>query len=96
MFEPLCTTLTPSCCLPSGPGEPVSQVGTIPLPGSGERSGLPLQGARALCAPQVSLNSDLTPSNPDEVCVDVGPLLLAPGGFFGVSAATSTLAGEGP
>ncbi|XP_060020526.1 protein ERGIC-53-like [Lagenorhynchus albirostris] len=41
---------------------------------------------------RVSLNSDLTPSDPDEVCVDVGPLLLAPGGFFGVSAATSTLA----
>uniref|UniRef100_A0A8C6B9U6 Lectin, mannose binding 1 like n=1 Tax=Monodon monoceros TaxID=40151 RepID=A0A8C6B9U6_MONMO len=40
---------------------------------------------------RVSLNSDLTPSDPDEVCVDVGPLLLAPGGFFGVSAATSTL-----
>uniref|UniRef100_A0A8C9BA36 Lectin, mannose binding 1 like n=1 Tax=Phocoena sinus TaxID=42100 RepID=A0A8C9BA36_PHOSS len=40
---------------------------------------------------RVSLNSDLTPSDPDEVCVNVGPLLLAPGGFFGVSAATSTL-----
>ncbi|XP_039712341.1 protein ERGIC-53-like isoform X2 [Pteropus medius] len=39
---------------------------------------------------RVSLNSGLTPSDPDEVCVDVGPLLLAPGGFFGVSAATST------
>ncbi|MBV96077.1 Protein ERGIC-53-like, partial [Eschrichtius robustus] len=43
---------------------------------------------------RVSLNSDLTPSDPDEVCVDVGPLLLAPGGFFGVSAATSTLADD--
>ncbi|XP_069313546.1 protein ERGIC-53-like [Eulemur rufifrons] len=43
---------------------------------------------------RVSLNSGLTPSDPDEVCVDVGPLLLVPGGFFGVSAATSTLAGD--
>lgn len=44
----------------------------------------------------MSLNSGLTPSDPDEFCVDVGPLLLVPGGFFGVSAATSTLAGEDP
>ncbi|KAM9183769.1 protein ERGIC-53-like [Dugong dugon] len=43
---------------------------------------------------RVSLNSDLTPSDRDEVCVDVGPLLLAPGGFFGISAATSTLADD--
>nr|KAF6485206.1 lectin, mannose binding 1 like [Rousettus aegyptiacus] len=43
---------------------------------------------------RVSLNSGLTPSDPDEVCADVGPLLLAPGGFFGVSAATSTLADD--
>uniref|UniRef100_A0A8C0T9C2 Complexin 3 n=1 Tax=Canis lupus familiaris TaxID=9615 RepID=A0A8C0T9C2_CANLF len=43
---------------------------------------------------RVSLSSGLTPSDLDEVCVDTGPLLLAPGGFFGVSAATSTLAGE--
>ncbi|XP_059735318.1 protein ERGIC-53-like isoform X2 [Bos taurus] len=43
---------------------------------------------------RVSLNSGLTPSGPDEVCVDVGPLLLAPGGFFGVSAATSILADD--
>ncbi|XP_045388106.1 protein ERGIC-53-like [Lemur catta] len=43
---------------------------------------------------RVSLNSGLPPSDPDEVCVDVGPLLLVPGGFFGVSAATSTLAGD--
>ncbi|XP_069910764.1 protein ERGIC-53-like isoform X5 [Oryctolagus cuniculus] len=43
---------------------------------------------------RVSSNSGLTPHDPDEVCVEVGPLLLAPGGFFGVSAATSTLAGE--
>ncbi|XP_021796424.1 protein ERGIC-53-like isoform X8 [Papio anubis] len=42
----------------------------------------------------VSLNSGLTPSDPDEFCVDVGPLLLVPGGFFGVSAATGILAGE--
>ncbi|XP_074184390.1 protein ERGIC-53-like isoform X3 [Rhinolophus sinicus] len=42
----------------------------------------------------VSLNSGLTPNDPDEVCVEVGPLLLAPGGFFGVSAATSTLADD--
>lgn len=50
--------------------------------------------ARALHTLQVSLSTGLTPSDPDEVCVDVGPMLLAPGGFFGVSAATSTLAGE--
>ncbi|XP_053451973.1 protein ERGIC-53-like isoform X2 [Nycticebus coucang] len=37
-------------------------------------------------------NSGLTPGDPDEVCVDVGPLLLVSGGFFGVLAATSTLA----
>lgn len=42
-------------------------------------------------APQVSLN---TPRDLDLVCIDVGPLLLAPGSFFGVSAATRTLAGE--
>uniref|UniRef100_A0A8C7B806 Lectin, mannose binding 1 like n=1 Tax=Neovison vison TaxID=452646 RepID=A0A8C7B806_NEOVI len=45
---------------------------------------------------RVSLNSGLTPGDLEEVCVDTGPLLLAPGGFFGVSAATSTLAGKGP
>uniref|UniRef100_A0A2K6BRQ7 Lectin, mannose binding 1 like n=1 Tax=Macaca nemestrina TaxID=9545 RepID=A0A2K6BRQ7_MACNE len=45
---------------------------------------------------RVSLNSGLTPSDPDEFCVDVGPLLLVPGGFFGVSAATGILAGEDP
>ncbi|XP_069910767.1 protein ERGIC-53-like isoform X8 [Oryctolagus cuniculus] len=45
---------------------------------------------------RVSSNSGLTPHDPDEVCVEVGPLLLAPGGFFGVSAATSTLAGLCP
>uniref|UniRef100_A0A2K5KE00 L-type lectin-like domain-containing protein n=1 Tax=Colobus angolensis palliatus TaxID=336983 RepID=A0A2K5KE00_COLAP len=45
---------------------------------------------------RVSLNSGLTSSDPDEFCVDVGPLLLVPGGFFGVSAATGTLAGEDP
>ncbi|EFB20240.1 hypothetical protein PANDA_012091, partial [Ailuropoda melanoleuca] len=43
---------------------------------------------------RVSLNSGLTPNDLDEVCVDTGPLLLAPGGFFGVSAATSTLADD--
>ncbi|XP_048960070.1 protein ERGIC-53-like isoform X4 [Canis lupus dingo] len=43
---------------------------------------------------RVSLSSGLTPSDLDEVCVDTGPLLLAPGGFFGVSAATSTLADD--
>ncbi|XP_020034348.1 protein ERGIC-53-like [Castor canadensis] len=42
----------------------------------------------------VSLGSGLTPNDPDEICVDVGPLILAPGGFFGVSAATSTLADD--
>uniref|UniRef100_A0A2K5EAH2 Lectin, mannose binding 1 like n=1 Tax=Aotus nancymaae TaxID=37293 RepID=A0A2K5EAH2_AOTNA len=43
---------------------------------------------------RVSLNSGLTPRDPDEVCVDVGPLHLVPGGFFGVSAATGTLADD--
>ncbi|XP_035117728.1 protein ERGIC-53-like isoform X2 [Callithrix jacchus] len=43
---------------------------------------------------RVSLNSGLTPHDPDEVCVDVGPLHLVPGGFFGVSAATDTLADD--
>ncbi|XP_047592721.1 protein ERGIC-53-like isoform X2 [Lutra lutra] len=43
---------------------------------------------------RVSLNSGLTLSDLEEVCVDTGPLLLAPGGFFGVSAATSTLADD--
>ncbi|XP_003944825.2 LOW QUALITY PROTEIN: protein ERGIC-53-like [Saimiri boliviensis] len=43
---------------------------------------------------RVFLNSGLTPRDPYEVCVDVGPLRLVPGGFFGVSAATSTLADD--
>ncbi|XP_055984795.1 protein ERGIC-53-like [Sorex fumeus] len=43
---------------------------------------------------RVSLNSGLTPSDPEEVCANVGPLLLEPGGFFGVSAATGTLADD--
>ncbi|XP_051053523.1 protein ERGIC-53-like isoform X1 [Phodopus roborovskii] len=43
---------------------------------------------------QVSLSGGLTPNDPEEVCVNVEPLLLAPGGFFGVSAATSTLADD--
>ncbi|XP_057344959.1 protein ERGIC-53-like isoform X2 [Manis pentadactyla] len=43
---------------------------------------------------QVSVNNGLIPNGPEEVCVDVGPLFLAPGGFFGVSAATSTLADD--
>ncbi|XP_017730437.1 PREDICTED: protein ERGIC-53-like isoform X2 [Rhinopithecus bieti] len=43
---------------------------------------------------RVSLNSGLTPSDPDEFCVNVGPLLLVPGGFFGVSAATGILADD--
>ncbi|KAG8514526.1 Protein ERGIC-53-like [Galemys pyrenaicus] len=43
---------------------------------------------------RVFLSSGLTPSEPEELCVNVGPLLLAPGGFFGVSAATSTLADD--
>ncbi|XP_021063045.1 protein ERGIC-53-like isoform X1 [Mus pahari] len=43
---------------------------------------------------RVSLSGGLTPKDPEEVCVDVEPLLLAPGGFFGVSAATSTLAAD--
>ncbi|XP_036050038.1 protein ERGIC-53-like isoform X2 [Onychomys torridus] len=43
---------------------------------------------------QVSLSGGLIPNDPEEVCVSVEPLLLAPGGFFGVSAATSTLADD--
>ncbi|XP_045863760.1 protein ERGIC-53-like [Meles meles] len=43
---------------------------------------------------RVSLNSGLAPSDLEEVCIETGPLLLAPGGFFGVSAATSTLADD--
>nr|XP_036866049.1 protein ERGIC-53-like isoform X9 [Manis javanica] len=43
---------------------------------------------------QVSVNNGLIPNGPEEVCVDVGPLFFAPGGFFGVSAATSTLADD--
>ncbi|XP_008586783.1 PREDICTED: protein ERGIC-53-like [Galeopterus variegatus] len=43
---------------------------------------------------RVSLNSGLIPGDRDDVCVDVGPVLLAPGGFFGVSAATSILADD--
>ncbi|XP_031198979.1 protein ERGIC-53-like isoform X2 [Mastomys coucha] len=43
---------------------------------------------------RVSLSGGLTPNDPEEVCVDVEPLLLAPGGFFGVSAATSTMADD--
>ncbi|KAL6081872.1 hypothetical protein STEG23_033335 [Scotinomys teguina] len=42
----------------------------------------------------VSLSGGLIPNDPEEVCVSVEPLLLAPGGFFGVSAATSTLADD--
>nr|XP_004672906.2 protein ERGIC-53-like [Jaculus jaculus] len=41
---------------------------------------------------RVFLSDGLTPSDPDTLCIDVGPLILAPGGFFGVSAATSSLA----
>ncbi|KAM6149569.1 protein ERGIC-53-like [Erethizon dorsatum] len=43
---------------------------------------------------RVSLSSGFTPSDPEEVCVDVGPLLLTPRGYFGVSAATGTLADD--
>ncbi|XP_058521252.1 protein ERGIC-53-like [Ochotona princeps] len=43
---------------------------------------------------RVSSNSGLTPYDPEEFCVDVGPLLLPSGGFFGVSAATGTLADD--
>ncbi|XP_037063372.1 protein ERGIC-53-like [Peromyscus leucopus] len=43
---------------------------------------------------QVSLSGGLIPNDPEEVCVSVEPLLLAPGGFFGVSAATSILADD--
>ncbi|XP_004712094.2 protein ERGIC-53-like [Echinops telfairi] len=43
---------------------------------------------------RVSVSRGLTPNDPEEVCVNVGPLLLAPGGFFGISASTSTLADD--
>ncbi|XP_041503398.1 protein ERGIC-53-like [Microtus oregoni] len=43
---------------------------------------------------QVSLSGGLTRNNPEELCVNVESLLLGPGGFFGVSAATSTLADD--
>ncbi|KAM7337516.1 hypothetical protein ACRRTK_003635 [Alexandromys fortis] len=43
---------------------------------------------------QVSLSGGLTPNNPEELCVNVESLFLGPGGFFGVSAATSTLADD--
>ncbi|XP_040824412.1 protein ERGIC-53-like [Ochotona curzoniae] len=43
---------------------------------------------------RVSSNSGLTPYDPEEFCVDVGPLILPSGGFFGVSAATGTLADD--
>ncbi|KAL1781446.1 tyrosine-protein kinase CSK [Sigmodon hispidus] len=43
---------------------------------------------------RVSLSGGLTPNDPEEVCVNVEPVLLAPGGFFGVSAATSFLADD--
>ncbi|KAK2509972.1 hypothetical protein MC885_004343 [Smutsia gigantea] len=43
---------------------------------------------------RVSVKNGLIPNGAEEVCVDVGPLFLAPGGFFGVSAATSALADD--
>ncbi|XP_063099408.1 protein ERGIC-53-like isoform X4 [Cavia porcellus] len=43
---------------------------------------------------RVSLSSGFTPNDPEDICIDVGPLLLTPGGYFGVSAATGALAGE--
>ncbi|XP_078007723.1 protein ERGIC-53-like [Phascolarctos cinereus] len=44
---------------------------------------------------RVSVNNALTNQGAiDEVCTEVGPLLLPPGGFFGVSAATGTLAAD--
>ncbi|XP_075392161.1 protein ERGIC-53-like [Tenrec ecaudatus] len=43
---------------------------------------------------RVSVSRGLTPSDPEEVCVNVGPLPLASGGFFGISASTSTLADD--
>ncbi|XP_068927291.1 protein ERGIC-53-like [Petaurus breviceps papuanus] len=44
---------------------------------------------------RVSVNNGLTTQGPiDEICTEVGPLLLPPGGFFGVSAATGTLADD--
>ncbi|XP_043836241.1 protein ERGIC-53-like [Dromiciops gliroides] len=43
----------------------------------------------------VYINNGLTAQGAiDEVCTEVGPLLLPPGGFFGVSAATGTLADD--
>lgn len=80
-----------SFCLTSGLESPGVWVGDSLLPWGQEEA-----GAHSLLAPQVSLSGGLTPNDPEEVCVDVEPLLLAPGGFFGVSAATSTLAGENP
>ncbi|XP_063099409.1 protein ERGIC-53-like isoform X6 [Cavia porcellus] len=44
---------------------------------------------------RVSLSSGFTPNDPEDICIDVGPLLLTPGGYFGVSAATGALAGLG-
>ncbi|XP_063099406.1 protein ERGIC-53-like isoform X2 [Cavia porcellus] len=41
---------------------------------------------------RVSLSSGFTPNDPEDICIDVGPLLLTPGGYFGVSAATGALA----
>ncbi|XP_072480488.1 protein ERGIC-53-like [Notamacropus eugenii] len=44
---------------------------------------------------QVSVDNGLTTQGAiDEVCTEVGPLLLPPRGFFGVSAATGTIAGK--
>ncbi|XP_074140984.1 protein ERGIC-53-like [Sminthopsis crassicaudata] len=43
---------------------------------------------------QVSVSNGFTTQGAiDEVCAEVGPLLLPAGGYFGVSAATGTLAG---
>ncbi|XP_036592397.1 protein ERGIC-53-like [Trichosurus vulpecula] len=44
---------------------------------------------------RVSVNNGLTTQGAiDEICTEVGPLLLPPGGFFGVSAATGILADD--
>ncbi|XP_060030229.1 protein ERGIC-53-like [Erinaceus europaeus] len=43
---------------------------------------------------RVTLSSGLTAQDPEEDCFSVGPLALAPGGLFGVSAATGNLADD--
>lgn len=84
--KPLHAILTP-CPHSRVRGAQDSGFGTIPLLGAGQR--------RGLHASLASLNSGLSPRGLDLVYVNVEPLLFAPGSFFGISAATRTLAGEG-